>query len=467
MEEAPSARFVLSPLSQWLTAGDDERLIIDPESGRNRYGCPALPDPQLCALGSSTASPISPAALLAAEALLHQLQSDLITAPAEAVYARESARIGHELRTLCQLDDLPGLTVALTASGTEAHQTAARLLALNCGSPLSILTVAAEETGSGIIAAVAPHAATTSTVALRLANGTPRDAADIDADFTRLAEQSIAAGQHLLLVLADVSKSGLIAPSPAQAAELHRRWPGRCDILVDACQFRLPGFALRQYLEQGFTVAITGSKFFGGPSFSGALLTPATGQPPSTDSRPPNFGLLLRWQAALSEMRAFHAICNDDIKLFFNELSHSLQVRLEQSPVCTQLPPGTLTRLPHTATSPWDSTAGIFPLRLRHPDSGTALTPEATRQVYHLMQQDLRGFFSGATSDVAAVRFLLGQPVLCGTQDSIPLSALRLCISARMVATAAASPETRRQLIARALSAIDKIELIVAAHLVA
>ncbi|MEG8007453.1 hypothetical protein U2444_14740, partial [Listeria monocytogenes] len=46
-------------------------------------------------------------------------------------------------------------------------------------------------------------------------------------------------------------------------------------VVVDACQMRVPPERLRACLEAGWMVLLTGSKFFGGPAFAGALLVPA------------------------------------------------------------------------------------------------------------------------------------------------------------------------------------------------
>lgn len=48
-----------------LTSGGDERIVIDPETSRNRYGTPAAPAPDEMWFSSSTASTISPAGYLA------------------------------------------------------------------------------------------------------------------------------------------------------------------------------------------------------------------------------------------------------------------------------------------------------------------------------------------------------------------------------------------------------------------
>jgi hypothetical protein len=54
----------------------------------------------------------------------------------------------------------------------------------------------------------------------------------------------------------------------------------------------------------------------------------------------------------------------------------------------------------------------------------------------------------------------LGQPVLCGSRDGIPVSALRLCSSARLAV--AAAEEGSAAVIARAMAALDRTAEVVA-----
>jgi hypothetical protein len=54
-------------------------------------------------------------------------------------------------------------------------------------------------------------------------------------------------------------------------------------------------------------------------------------------------------------------------------------------------------------------------------------------------------------------RFQLGQPVVCGERDGQPLSALRLCASARTVVDATRSLQGRAEAVAQAMAALDKV----------
>ena len=77
------------------------------------------------------------------------------------------------------------------------------------------------------------------------------------------------------------------------------------------------------------------------------------------------------------------------------------------------------------------------------------------QQVYRLLQTALPG--------EGGLRCQLGQPVACGWQDGVPVSALRLCISARLVVEALRDQEQAERVVAQALAALDKAAMIVAA----
>src|SRR5471030_1269145 len=75
-----------------LVSGGDERIVLDAVSGQSRYGCSPVPDADMAALGSSTATNISAAAFAAADALRASCADQLRSEPAHLVYAREIER---------------------------------------------------------------------------------------------------------------------------------------------------------------------------------------------------------------------------------------------------------------------------------------------------------------------------------------------------------------------------------------
>jgi hypothetical protein len=502
---------------QLLAEGGDARISLDPESAANKYGCRPYPDPDLAAFGSSTASVISEPGMAAAEELRHRLLRAAGKEPPAVTYARELHRVRDELLSLCGISDLAGVEVAFAASGTDVHLFAGQLAGGGRSAPGLAVMIDAAETGSCVPAALAGRhfsdraasgdavdegaaivdaaAIEVANVALRGDDGAPRRPASIDADVEALVAQAAARGRRVLLTLVDVSKTGLIAPSLACALELRQRFPDRVDVLVDACQFRIAPSTLRAYLQQGFMVAVTGSKFVTGPSFSGALFIPLTlarrfrAAPLPRALRAysvradwprdwaaaavlddaPNFGLLLRWQAALAELRAFRAVPEDDVIDFLQNFSRLIQDRLRRDPFFESLSAPPLDRRALDAPRSWDHVQTIFPFVIYRAQTGKGRAPlsrEETMRVYRLLQTDLAehpDFASAGLSDAAVSRRCqLGQPVACGKRGGIEVSALRLCASTRLVVEATAQRGRRScVVIEKALTALDKIALLV------
>ena len=467
---AQAAPNTLPATARLLVSGGDERIALDPQSGMNRYGCSPTPDPDLLDFASATASVISTTAFQAADQLRARLEQDIRHLTPAAVYARELARIRKELLGLCALGDLPEPDIIFAASGTDLHRIAAQLAQATSAQPVLAIMVNEAETGSGIFAAITgTHPVIeVATVALRKNDGTPRRAQEIDAEFTALVLKAHVDGRHVLLIQADTSKTGMIAPSYGCIAALQKTLGTQLDVLIDACQFRIAPSTLRACLAQGYTVALTGSKFVAGPSFSGALLIPAkTAERLRTHPFPRkltthyavadwpdclpvqdvletsyNFGLLLRWDAALCELRAFRAVPEADVTRFLQSFAQAVQARLTDNPAFSPVAVPKLERSALLAQTSWDHIQTVFPFQLyrstvseRHP-----LDAEETQKVYRSLP-------------TATPRCQLGQPVYYSTGRT----ALRLCVSARLIVQAAAHDGAcADRTIAQALTALDQ-----------
>jgi hypothetical protein len=463
-----------------LTAGGDGRIVIDPKTGLNRYGCGPEPQPAIAAFGSSTASTISTAAFAAVERLAGRLSEEVSEGAEADLYRQELERIRTKLTWLLGLQDMAGLKTILSPSGTDVHRIALALTASGAACPPLVILPEPYETGSGVaaalggrlgptaslrasIAAVSPEAALMQpqimTAPSRAANGSLRPAHQIDEEIAAIASGAARLGRKVLLVLMDVSKTGLISPSVACAQDLKQRFPGQVEIMVDACQLRLAPQTLAAYLRQDFMVAITGSKFMTGPAFSAALLVPeasaerAQAAPlprvlaescllgelpggwrgsPELHSRA-NFGLVLRWEAALEEMRRFIALPQAAVAGFFGEFAEAISERLADDDAFEAVAVRPLERTGLGAAPSWDRIQTIFPFYLK--TGGKLMTPVQTLGVQRMMGVDL-GEWAGW--DVAARRVQLGQPVHCGKRASADLSAVRLCLSARLAVDALA-----------------------------
>lgn len=103
----------------------------------------------------------------------------------------------------------------------------------------------------------------------------------------------------------------------------------------------------------------------------------------------------------------------------------------------------------------WDRLPTIFPFLLRDPRSGVLLDREATERVYRALGKVLTDAGAVFAPGVAELRCQVGQPVPCGSREDRPVSALRLCASARLVVDAAA--HGAGSVIRRASAVLDKV----------
>ena len=504
---------VLPPTAQLLTEGGDARIVCDP-IGTNRYGCASEPQADVLAYGSSTASTISASGFAAAEALRKRLERAGRHETPATIYQRELDRIRLELTDLCGLNDLAGLEIIIGASGTDLHLFASQLMVEKEAPTPLVVRVEAAETGRGVPDALAGRhfgdfAAMGDAVVpsmpldcgrpieilevkCRADDGTPRAVSTVDAEVAEAVCRAASAGRRVLLTVVDVSKTGLISPSPACVSDLHKRFPQQVEVLVDACQFRLAPSTLRAYLESGFLVAVTGSKFITGPSFCGAIFVPAPaakwlrerGLPHALKSysaraewpkgwtarqalKPvANFGLLLRWEAALQELRAFHRLPGPAVEDFLRDFADSVARHLTKNPAIEYLPCPVIDRAPIAMEKSWDRVPTIFSFLLkRRSESGEQrwLNLEETRRVHELLRRDVSPLFDPAWSRLTSLRGQLGQPVSCGTRNGQSVAALRVCVSSRLIVEALSpAGRGRRAVIAEALAVIDKAALLAA-----
>jgi len=295
----------------------------------------------------------------------------------------------------------------------------------------------------------------------------------------------------VLLQIMDASKLGWRAPSQACLDEIARRWPHKVVVAVDACQMRFSRRRLRTYLDRGYMVLITGSKFFGGPAFSGALLVPsllslapqrgegtAAGLADyanrndwpqrwsalrSRFENRPNLGQWLRWEAALEEIKAYYAIPDAWRAMALREYRAGIEDLVTLSPSLRLAGVGATA----AAEDEEFTETTIFPFTLNR--QGRALSAHECRALYAVLAQDLSSVIDGGETDcgIIAQRCLIGQPVRIERPGSEPTAVLRLCVGARQLTeTWSADAVTAQQNLQRELDAIAeivaKIELLLA-----
>ncbi|MCP3401285.1 hypothetical protein [Bradyrhizobium sp. CCGB20] len=502
-------RDLFTPLDTLLVSGGDPRLALDARDGVNSYGCAASPEPEIWNFGSSTASTISQLAYdraaLAREELVHKCLFDEV----EIAFDARCEGMREELRSHLQLS--PRVDVVFSPSGTDSQLHALFLARAVLGASPVTIVVGADQTGSGTVHTARGHhfsSMTASGFTVRkdgAVTGLTGDSiavplldaasgigmrADADAAVMRAVEDSLAQGRRVLLHIMDSSKLGWRAPSAACLDEIARRWPRKVQVVVDACQARLGRRGLRSYLDRGYMVLMTGSKFFGGPAFSGALLVPK-GLSRSLDriegiapglfdyagrcdwpmawtalrsrfERRPNFGQWLRWEAALAEIGTYYAVPGAFRSKVLAELSAGIASMIALSPSLRAVP-GAIEE--SAADDEEFAQRTIFPFTLLR--DGKPVSIAETGAVHRALARDMNEEIGGSAADrqVAAQRCLIGQPVRLERPNEAPQAALRLCVGARLV-TEAWSPDMAQaqrnvqHILDRIAHVVVKIELL-------
>ena len=498
----------LPPARELLVSGGDHRIAPDPMTGRNPYGCSLVTTSNVLPFGSSTCSGISPSALEVVDALRSRLAKMLgATSPAQ-LYRQEMERLRTQLLRMCGIDAASDTGLVFAASGTDVHLLAAQIARDDpTGRPLAVITAGQSESGSGVHTALTGrHFGTCSAlgrttvrgqvvggsgeteifdVPIRTPEGMPRDAEAVDAEIRMLVERAVGKGRQVLLLLMDVSKTGCIAPGIAQVLALRQQWSSKVQVLVDACQFRIESSTLQAYLRHGFMVAVTGSKFLTGPPFSGALLLPPAlsatlraGQLPDglraysareewphdwpiarTLESHANFGLLARWQAAIHELQAFQSVPSHLTREILQRFATAVQSRLYRDSCFAALPVPALDRTALRTVSAWDGIQTIHPFLLyRQTPQGdrVPLNRDETAAIHRSL--------CSVPPDCNEWAFQVGQPVDCGHRSQIQVSALRLCMSARLVVQATRDRDLGDRVIGRAMGCLDRIAALVNAR---
>jgi hypothetical protein len=503
---------LFAPLDRLLSSGGDPRLTINPASGLNEYGCQPFPCPDTLSFSSSTATSISQRAYDRAQNAREALMQSAIAVGIEAAFDQRIEAMRDELRACLGLPRA-NADVVFSPSGTDSQLQALFLTRTLLGPTLTTVVVAADQTGSGTVnTARGCHFSAETASGNRVRKGEPIEglAHSVDSVALRLfdetgqarsqtasdslvfgaVERSVASGSNVLLQVMDSSKFGWRAPSDQCLDEIAARWPGQVQIVVDACQMRLGRGRLRKYLDRGYMVLITGSKFFTGPPFSGALLVPsalagdleaatdiASGlleynsrsdwprNWPNLRSYFPirsNFGQWLRWEAALEEIGAYYRVPDEFRLMALTTFGEGVERIIASSPSLRLLPPQQ--RSGDTGDDEELARRTIFPFVIGHGSGVRSL--DDCRALYRALARDAASAAS-ADPENAAKPCLIGQPVALGCDERHPAAALRISASARLVSEAWSSDEdTARRNLQRGIdhvgTAVAKLEKLLA-----
>jgi hypothetical protein len=469
----PLSPSLYSPLEKLLASGGDTRLTINPSTGRNRYECWPRPSAAV-PFGSCTSSTVSARGYEAAQQAHHLICSAADSRAAANDFA-DSVR-----QRLRELLTLPGdVEIALAPSGTDVEMLALALAAAGGDRPVVNIVVGPSEVGSGTpLAAAGCHYDSLTPSGLRVIAGEPVDAGLAALVDVRTVELRTAAGEMLseseidaavielfveandadaipLVHIVAHSKTGVHAPS-LSCVERLRKIGDDVVVVVDAAQGRFSRRGLRDVLQKDYLVMFTGSKFYGGPPFSGALLVPRKYQPANRGidrlpagfaqyftacempeswseirgslSDEPNMGALLRWAAALAEIEAYYDVPDSArlrvLRFFEAEVPRVLGggeiIRL--LPVFPPLYDDTAERLLESKTTVFGF--WITPSGARRPLGKTEL-----KQMHAELASDLSMTHRGLDPCIVSREYHLGQPVDLGPAGCV----LRVALGGELI----------------------------------
>jgi len=344
-------------LGHLLSEGGDARIVIDPATRRNQYMSSPWPVATV-AYASSTANDISAAAYAHGCARLDALAPEGSLSPSAYAEALESLRA----RILSAYGVTTPASVVFAASGTDLEYLGLAHAKGRSSVGIRNVLLGADEVGSGcVFSARGQFFASETARGVPVTKGDPIDAtlpgtvelynipvrddagrafsaAEMAAAIDVAAAEAQAEGKHTLVHVLHGSKTGLVVPHFEHIDALQARYGSAVSFIVDACQARITSKAIHAYLARGCIVMLTGSKFMGGPPFSGFALVPqgvidaaaelpgglahvfrrgewpsdwpGVGQLPEEA----NLGLLMRLEASVFELERFQAIPIDRVE---------------------------------------------------------------------------------------------------------------------------------------------------------
>jgi hypothetical protein len=419
-----------SEATRLMTTGGDARIRLSSETGLNRYFSAPRPSDVL-AYASSTANDISAAAF-----------DHVIRLADPSPYEERLEALRGRLRAAYALPE--AVDIVFAPSGTDLEYVALAAVAGRGTAGTHNILLGADEVGSGCIHSAYGRYFAESTalgiateagapvpgigethvemidIPVRDGEGRPRPSAEIAARMDEAIAGAAAERRHVLVHVVHGSKTGLILPSLADIDRLRAKHGRAASFVVDACQARITSPAIADYLARDSIVLVTGSKFMGGPPFSGFALVPRAFREraePLADGlatifrraewpdgwpgaerleTSANAGLLLRLEASIFELERFQRLSLDEVTriiLAFHQAVRDEIVEVTPARRVAPYPPGE------------KETAETHPIEMRT-----------------LSTLDLSGFSGGGATFEDSTRWhkallahgvRLGQPVKC------------------------------------------------------
>ncbi len=369
----------MEDLSKLLSGGGDERIFTN-EEGLNKYFVNPAWYKNIIYRGSCTCSPLNPESKVALEALNLRTDAEKYEVLVEEQRKELKHLVNPKVKNKCE--------VFLASSGSDLNYFPLLFQCLlNPGKPVHNVITAYEELGTGsVTAASGKYFFELNQFGEQVEKGT-----DISPDLKvvphlfkarsdngEILDHGKAMAEKLLQLSSEPAVVGnLVIGSKSGIEDNITIIPRvREDVLwvIDICQVRVTPELINRILDLGAMIMVTGSKFYQAPPFCGALLVPTkiveklqklddysparnfknifskhnfpeslTGLR-SEFRNDPNYGLLMRWEAALNEMRQLSKCSvNEVVELTASWFKLVRQIMEDQSDVFELMPDVDLT----------------------------------------------------------------------------------------------------------------------------
>lgn len=479
-----------------LTQGGDDRLHITSQTGTNKYYIAPFPQSDVIVRSSCTSSPPTVSGFIAAELLRQKLLIAALKNELSTTFAMSMKNIRNRIAFAFQLKQNEA-TVICTPSGTDAEMLITYLalcLSKKRGQfkqytvkdvPLiQNIIAAAGEVGSGTVEACKCHHFSSfvpdgnrvltgnciegfkddNVEIVTLPARKPTGAINEICSSCMLLQERVRCaiednGKTVILHQVECSKTGVKTLCLPFLKHLKMKYQDALLIVIDAAQMRCNKSFLSEYLNAGFCVLSTGSKFFAGAPFSGFLLLPTqeisylscqksvaglgsyfakdevderlTALRENLPTRQ-NYGLLLRWETALANIEQYVSIPLDKRAYIISQWLEKAKKLVEKTAYVNLF---------------FDDSVEVESDKFRHggcnsiisftlhPEPGNALDTESLKAVYQWMAKDISAWLpNNVTVEerfAANHKCLIGQPVKIGEEPE--MGVLRIALDAPMV----------------------------------
>ncbi len=479
----PIVKNLAKPTEYLLMSGGDLRLKIDEIDLLNKYGCRPFPRPDAFTFASSTATSVSNFAFDKTDKVRSILIKNSLKNGFKKATIEFSELLKNNLKKIFKLND--ECEIIFSPSGTDSSLQIAAITQIISNKDITHILVASDETGSGVPAALKGCNFENTTalnypvkkgdkiegfrdvdlikIPFRDENGQLKSSLQLDDEVFNAISKTNELGRHVVLHIMDQSKLGYQSPSEKSIENLNSLENLSMQIIVDGSQLRLDPKDIQNYLNKGYIVTITGSKYFTGPPYSGALILPKnvsqlihsvkntlpegltkyynhsdwpTSWCCSNDlSDGYNYGSYMRWNAAIVEMERYYKTPilyrNMGIEMFCNFVEDSINEATFLEPIYGD----------ETKTNSYKSKEfgirnirTIFPFFIRKDNK--VLSVDQVKKLYVLLNSDISDQFEDSPLEIirlAAQKCHIGQAVNVKYGNDFQSAVLRISLGARVI----------------------------------